>query len=808
MLTLALAASAIPAKRVQRALTLADGTQVTVTLCGDENFHYWKSEDGRAFVTDAQGRVSEMSLSLAQEKMAARVRANNARRAARRTRRKAAWGAETNPISGERKGLVILANFKDKALSHTRKDYENYFNQEGYSENNCTGSVRDYFLSQSYGKFVLDFDVMGPVTLSKNLSYYGQNDSDGNDLYAGEMVAEAVKLAVQGIDLKKYDWDGDGYVDQVYVVYAGYGEHADAPAYTVWPHEYELSTAGQYGDGPGAVTINGVTIDTYACSCELRGSSGNVMDGIGTACHEFSHCLAIPDMYDVQGSNFGMDVWDVMDYGSYNGAGNNGETPAPFTSYERMYCGWLTPTELTTGCTVSAMPALTDEPVAYLLRNDNPAYPGEYYLLENHQQQGWDAYAPAHGLLVLHVDFDSRVWAANSVNTVGSHQRMTIIPADNKTSHYNVEGDTWPGTSRKTALTDNSLPAATLYNANSKGRKYMSRPIENIAEAGGKISFTFDGGAPMPQLATPAILPVTQRTADGFTAQWQKVEGATSYEVQLTGKSTSGSAIENSILLDEDFTGFNNGKTNDGTADLASKLDDYTHTAGWQGEKLYATPGDEVKMGSSKAMGRLCTPALSPSDSSLTMVVVARQYNSKDNQMQLDYVDAEGNAATVGEVELEAEDTYFAAELGEAESLCRLQLKSKMRAYVSRVIVLDGTFSDEELDGLFKAPVKRVGKQLVRKAASASTVTTSALSYTFTGLQADHIYTCRVRALADGYAASEWSEAVEVDFTTGIGSVTEKANGTEGPVYDLQGRRVTKPVRGIYIQGGRKYINR
>lgn len=808
MLTLAMAASAIPAKRVQRALTLADGTQVTATLCGDENFHYWKSEDGRAFVTDAQGRVSEMSLSQAQQKMAARVRANNERRAARRARRKAAWGAETNPVSGERKGLVILANFKDKALGHTRADYEDYFNKVGYSANGCTGSVHDYFLSQSYGKFSLDFDVMGPVTLSKNISYYGQNDSDGNDKYAGEMVAEAVKLAVQGIDLKKYDWDGDEYVDQVYVVYAGYGEHADAPAYTVWPHEYELSSAGQYGDGPGALTFNGVTIDTYACSCELRGSSGNTMDGIGTACHEFSHCLAIPDMYDVQGSNFGMDVWDVMDYGSYNGAGGYGETPAPFTSYERMYCGWLTPTELTSGCTVSAMPALTDEPVAYLLRNDNPAYPGEYYLLENHQQQGWDAYAPAHGLLVLHVDFDSNVWASNSVNTVGNHQRMTIIPADGKTSHYDTGGDTWPGTSRKTALTDNSLPAATLYNPNSGGRKYMGHPIENIAEVGGKISFTFDGGVSLPQLATPVILPVTQRTADGFTAQWQKVEGATSYEVQLTGKSTSSADIENCILLDENFSKFNNGKENDGTADLASMLDGYTHTVGWTGEKLYTTPGNEVKMGSSKARGRLTTPALSSTEGILTMVVVARQFNSKDNQMQLDYVNAEGDAETIGDAELEAEDACLVAELEGVESQCRLQMKSKNRAYVSRVIVLDGTFSDEELDELFKAPVKRVGKKLARKAASTSTVTTSALSYTFTGLLADYIYTCRVRALADDYKPSEWSEAVEVDFTTGIGGVAGKVNGTDGPVYDLQGRRVAKPGRGIYIQGGRKYLVR
>ena len=623
---LTLTASAVPARRTQRTLTLSDGTQVTATLSGDENYHYWKTADGRAFVMNEENIPQEISLQQAQSKLQAKVQARNAHRIAKRTKHKAAWGAETNPISGERKGLVILVNYKDKKMQHTQAEYNDYFNKAGYSDNNCTGSVRDYFLSQSYGKFSLDFDVMGPVTLSKNLSYYGDNDSDGNDKHAAEMVAEAVKLAVSGIDLKKYDWDGDGYVDQVYVVYAGYGEHADAPANTIWPHEYELSEAAKYNDGPGALTINGVTIDTYACSSELRGSSGNKMDGIGTACHEFSHCLAIPDMYDTSadGENFGMNVWDLMDYGSYNGEDGFGETPAPFTSYERMYCGWLTPVELTQPCNVNDMPAITKEPVAYLIRNANPKFPGEYYLLENHQQESWDAYAPAHGMLVLHVDFNSNAWKQNTVNNVASHQRMTIIPADGKLSHYNTAGDTWPGTSKKTALTDSSNPAAKLYNLNSNGRKFMGRPIENIAEKDGLISFTFDGGKALHQLATPTALPATQMTANGFTAQWQKVEGATSYEVQLTATGNNEGSIEESIMLDEDFKGFNNGKTQDGNQDVANKLDKYTHTAGWTGLKLFTTPRNEVKMGSSSVAGRLTTPAVSPSNGAITVVIVAR----------------------------------------------------------------------------------------------------------------------------------------------------------------------------------------
>ena len=810
---LTLTASAVPARRTQRTLTLSDGTQVTATLSGDENYHYWKTADGRAFVMNEENIPQEISLQQAQSKLQAKVQARNAHRIAKRTKRKAAWGAETNPISGERKGLVILVNYKDKKMQHTQAEYNDYFNKAGYSDNNCTGSVRDYFLSQSYGKFSLDFDVMGPVTLSKNLSYYGDNDSDGNDKHAAEMVAEAVKLAVSGIDLKRYDWDGDGYVDQVYVVYAGYGEHADAPANTIWPHEFELSEAAKYNDGPGALTINGVTIDTYACSSELRGSSGNKMDGIGTACHEFSHCLAIPDMYDTSadGENFGMNVWDLMDYGSYNGEDGYGETPAPFTSYERMYCGWLTPVELTQPCNVNDMPAITKEPVAYLIRNDNPKFPGEYYLLENHQQESWDAYAPAHGMLVLHVDFNSNAWKQNTVNNVASHQRMTIIPADGKLSHYNTAGDTWPGTSKKTALTDSSNPAAKLYNLNSNGRKFMGHPIENIAEKNGLISFTFDGGKALPQLATPTALPATQVTASGFTAQWQKVEGATSYEVQLTATGNNEGSIEESILLDENFKGFNNGKTQDGTQDVANKLDEYTQTTGWTGLKLFTTPRNEVKMGSSSVAGRLTTPAISPSNGVITVVIVARWFNEKDNKLQIGYSEGDRQAELLGKATLEKEDAYFAVPIEEVSKDCQVVLYSSNRAYVSRVIVLDGTFSDDDLSTLFKAPMKTIGKRAQAHKSKSQTVTTAATAYTFTNLTTDATYTYRVRALADGFATSNWSEPIQVSLATGIDEVAGANGASAQPsaLYDLLGRRITgTPQRGIYIKDGRKIMVR
>ena len=166
-----------------------------------------------------------------------------------------------------------------------------------------------------------------------------------------------------------------------------------------------------------------------------------------------------------------MDQWDLMDYGSYSGPISGG-CPAPYTCYERMYCGWLTPTVLSDPCVVKDMQSLYEAPEAYIIYNEEN--PNEYYMLANHQNEGFGAYNPAHGLLVLHVFFDSELWTNNQVNTT-STQHMTIIPADGKLSDVNNDGDTWPGKTKNTALTDTSKPAATLYVANSDGRKLMGK---------------------------------------------------------------------------------------------------------------------------------------------------------------------------------------------------------------------------------------------------------------------------------------------------------------------------------------------
>ena len=375
-----------------------------------------------------------------------------------------------------------------RALLLYKRTFQRFFNEEGYHDNINIGSVRDYFLNASYGQFDFSFDIIGPITMSQPLAYYGANNENGDDVHPAEMVIEAVNMIDDEVDFTQYDWDGDGKVEQIFIIHSGHDEAQSSRLNDIWSHAWTLTEAVDENDGDGPVTVDGVVIDSYATSSELRNRAGFNIAGVGTACHEFSHCFGLPDTYDTVGYNFGMSSWDIMDYGTYNG---DGGTPAGFTSYERMFCGWLQPKELTEPAIVWDMPALTSEPVACILRNSGKY--DEYYLLETRQKEGWDGNLAGHGMLILHVDYDKQAWEENTVNNVRSHQRMTIIPADNMPYNFNLAGDPWPGTSGNTELSDISIPAATLYNKNADGEMLMNHSISGITESkSGLISFVFD----------------------------------------------------------------------------------------------------------------------------------------------------------------------------------------------------------------------------------------------------------------------------------------------------------------------------
>ncbi len=518
MVLITIVCNAIPAKPGQyRTLKLTNGQTVTARLVGDEHGHFWLGNDGNAYQEDETGLFQKIDRNEVMKAASERRQSANAYRAKQMAKRRAQKGT-SNSIVGKKKGIIILVNFRNLQFQedNDRELLDNIANKAGFNEGNFVGSVHDYFYDQSGGKFDLEFDVVGPYTMPNDMSYYGKNKNgkQGNDQHPAAMVIEACKAANDEVNFADYDWDGDNYVDQVYVIYAGQGEADGGAANTIWPHEWTLASAQYYGDGSGPLTLDGVTIDTYACGSELNGSEE--ICGIGTMCHEFSHCLGFPDFYDTSdtGDGVGMFMWDLMDYGSYNG---DGYQPAGYTSYERWVAGWLEPIELTTTKDVNDMKCLQDGGAAYIIYNSGNR--NEYFLLENRQPVKWDKELPGQGMLIVHVDYNESAWSGNSVNNDYSHQRMTWIPADDAYTDIledengeEYEVYTWEGLAKDTYPSDdnnsfskNSTPAAEFYSKNSDGEYYMDGAVENITQnEDGTISFHYQGIVSKPTFSPKA----------------------------------------------------------------------------------------------------------------------------------------------------------------------------------------------------------------------------------------------------------------------------------------------------------------
>ena len=410
-------------------------------------------------------------------------------RSARRT-------SEVNPYIGDRRQLVILVAFADRLFKDdettTMELWDKIFNTKNLTEAPYKGSVHDYFFAQSYSQLNLTFDLQY-VQLSENcekyrswdMRYDDPADNDDNSQYLVQDIMEVLKT--RDIDWSLYDWDGDGYVNQLLIVYAGEGMNDGGGKNSIWPHQWWLSehlkdhqpdvycdpVKVNYGD-------KDYLVDSYCAIEEIGGSYAS----FGTICHEYSHCFGFPDFYNSATRYVG--AWDLMDDGNYNGGGY---CPPGYSAHERMLMGWLDITELSEPTVINDLGSLEEQSQAYLIRNDG--YANEYYIVENRQQTGWDQYLPGSGIVIFHIDYDEDVWE-NGLPNKPSHKRYTIIPANNITSYSRKDAVEWTYPyGENDSLTNLSKPAASLLHENINGTKFMNKPIWNMEVTGGVASFTF-----------------------------------------------------------------------------------------------------------------------------------------------------------------------------------------------------------------------------------------------------------------------------------------------------------------------------
>ena len=818
---------AAPAYRKPFTVKQSDGTELTVMLAGDEALHYYVTADGMPLVKELNGdfcyatfgddgfvstkclahngavrSAAEKALLSSIDYQAIKANISKASSARSATYKAAVQksGSQIVP-EGDVNVAVLLVQFKDTKFTYTKEDFNNILNTKDYvyenSIANSIGCARDYFVAQSDGKFRPNFIVTDIVTLDNNMSYYGGNNTNGDDKKATFMVKEAIQKAYNaGFDFSVCDNNGDAEVEFVYCIYAGYSESYGADENTVWPHQWQLSAEA------GSIAVGGVKCDTYACSGELvynesyEDRIGKTMAGIGLICHEFSHCLGLHDIYDTtyESGNWCMDYWDVMDQGNYAA---EGYVPVGYSAYQRDACGWRDLVEINSKDTYSMLP-LTQGGVGYKVVND--ANNDEYYILENRKQEGWDKYLFGSGMLVIHVDYLKSAWDGNVINAAKGHPRYTLIPADNKLDAYedvtsqeftaSLKGDVWPGTSGNTELTNTSIPAAKVY----KGG-YMNKPITGIKYQDDVISFNFMSAT---FLDVPLVLPAIDITANSFVANWMAVEEATEYTVELYKLSDAANgAGDKELLLSEDFMNCTTGNIS-----ISNEvIDSYMSSTGWDCKNVYSETGT-LRIGSSKSSGYLFTPWLEASGN-IVVTVEASLYNPKDTGVVFS-IDCYGEND-----DLVSFDDFIITGTNEKIAFTTdvdgdfyITLHTEMASGNKRV----------KIDNLNISRATSVSKELV------NTVTTTTSSYEFKNLDEGAAYLYRVKA-SDGEVSSPFSDYVEVvllQTETGIDGTL--AADTFVEVYSIAGVKVYSgdwsgvPVlsKGVYVvvssSGARKVV--
>jgi len=528
--------------------TQPDGTQVTITLKGDERAHWGETTDGYKLLNNGKdgweyavlnvdgdlqcsGRLArEVSKRSPRDKTLLGKTSKNIRFSQKQVNiLKSIWETQhsigntsnssvqnsigTSSISslqksssidkvfspvGNRKLVMILIGFTDQAFTKTKADFEALMNQTGYNLNGAAGSVKDYFLETSYNQFNVSTTVAGPYTAAHDMAYYGANSTStgGSDKNPKELITEAITQADKDVNFADFDNDGDGTVDGVYVIYAGYGEASGAPAYTIWPHASSIST----------MICDGVKISKYSCSNEMQGTSGSSITTIGVICHEFGHVCGAMDYYDTNyatnGQYDGMGYWDLMSSGNWNGT-PSGSRPAHMNPYDKIRAHWVTPTLLTSDASIT----LKDIKAYPTIYKYNTTTTNEYFLLENRQQTGFNASVPGHGLMIYHVDGDyiTSHSATNDINA-GPHQGLLPMAASATVSNgvmtgkINTSTCPWPGTSSKTTFDDTTTPNSKSWAiANTNGGLY------NITENSGVISLCY--------ISCPTVNPLFNFTA-------------------------------------------------------------------------------------------------------------------------------------------------------------------------------------------------------------------------------------------------------------------------------------------------------
>jgi len=401
-------------------------------------------------------------------------------------------------VSGDYKLLVILSQFPEgvfmsqnypaRPMTKTPEDFDLLLNQIKYTNAaGVTGSMKDYYLENSYNKLDVQCSIVGPYTLPNPAQYYAYTPSPNvNPNYRFFAQHSIMAAHEDGVDFSEFDINGNKRIPSIYMIYAGH-DASNGCSNCIWAHKSEFYPA---------LNLGGFIFTVYACSSELEGSN---MAGIGTICHEFGHAIGAPDFYDTNyatGGQFdGTGNWDVMAHGSSN---NNSHSPAthnPRTKVETYR--WATATELTT-------PQKVTIPIGRIYENAyfkiNTPVSGQYFIIENKMRAGFDSHIPGENLLIYrctepYTQSNGNQTSPQRFYPVAANAPVAVpaAGANTKSQYGNINSSSapWPGSGNKTAFTNTTIPGMITWD-----HQPVNKPITNIQVHGDYITFDFMGGGP------------------------------------------------------------------------------------------------------------------------------------------------------------------------------------------------------------------------------------------------------------------------------------------------------------------------
>ena len=537
---------AVPADPRPRTVTNPDGTTVSIRMHGDEHFHFMTDADcttimqrnADGFVVNALRNGTPLSFTKANVEMlrAEKEAASLTRAGESAPQRMAALDSEgrsTYPTIGEgNRSLVVLVEFQDQefTVENPKEYFTRQLNEPGFSDYGGKGSAVDYFKAVSNGKYVPQFDVYGPVKISKNTTYFADDNYKTKNM---ELLIQEALTALHDsgeLNLSNYDFDNNGTLDTVFIYYAGFGS-ADSDTQTIWPHQstYWGST----------LRFDGIKVGPYACANELKGWNPNNntvagqpnyvpwIDGVGTFIHEYGHVLGLPDMYDVDytGAVETPGDWDVMDSGCYN---FDGCVPPLYSAYEQWVCNWLDYTEVEDGshydlASLGTTPNSQAVRIRIPMNADKTKFNPEYFIIESRDNTGWDSCFPSPGLMVWRINYNKNLWTSNSVNSINNGSNVQIVLAKSAKNPLFNDGSIYPGgdaelvPSKNYALWESPIITGIGYDSNLKVGSFDYNAMTQ------------------PDVAT-VLHDAPLAAADGsrsFTLEWDPVEGVDSYLVTV-----------------------------------------------------------------------------------------------------------------------------------------------------------------------------------------------------------------------------------------------------------------------------------